>query len=145
VPTVATIALLFVASALLLLAGTAIGRSRGRAPGRAIAGVMAAMTGLGTGFLALVMPVVPLIAFPVSVAAILVVAWVLRRDWHLIGWFLIGVGGFWALSQALVVANDLSDPAVTIPGWSPVPFALGISATILGLTVIFAERFQRSS
>ena len=116
-PTVAGIGLLFVAAALLLLAGMAIGRSRGRAPGRAIAGVMAAMTGLGTGFLCLVMPVVPLIAFPLSLAAILVVTWVLRREWHLLAWFLIGTGGFWALSQGLVLVNDVSDPAVTIPGW----------------------------
>lgn len=144
-PTVAGIGLLFVAAALLLLAGMAIGRSRGRAPGRAIAGVMAAMTGLGTGFLGLVMPVVPLIAFPLSLAAILVVTWVLRREWHLLAWFLIGTGGFWALSQGLVLVNDVSDPAVTIPGWSPVPLALGVSAVILGITVILAGRPQHSS
>lgn len=144
-PTVASLALLFVAVGLLLLAGVAIGRSGGRAPGRASAGVMAAMTGLATGFLALVMAVIPLIAFPLVMGTILLGAWTQRREWHLVGWFLIGAGSFSALSQALVLANDLSDRAVTIPGWSPVPLALGVAGAILGLTILAVEGLQSSS
>ena len=32
--------------------------------------------------------------------------------------------------------NDLADPAVTLPGWTPVPTAIGAALLILGVTLV---------
>jgi hypothetical protein len=132
----ASIALLFVAAGLLVLAGVGIGRARGRAPSERDAGLMAAMTGIAVAFLFIVMPVIPLVVFPMVIAGILLAGWLAERRWLPLGAFLIGSGLFLAVTQALRRANDLADPAVTNPLWSPVPLAIGAAVTILGVTLV---------
>lgn len=133
-PTPASILLLAVAAGLLLLAGVSIGRLRGRQASGTTYTVMAAMTGTALGFLLRLLWVAPLIVFPLAVAGILIAAWLSRREWRLLGAFLVGAGGLWAAMEVLALANDLADPAVTIPGWTPIPLAIGVAAAILGVT-----------
>ena len=137
-PTVAIVALLFVAAGLVLLAGIRIGRWRGRPPGPREASVMAAMTGVAVMFLFVVMPVIPLVVFPFVVAGMLVASWITERQWRPLGAFLAGGGALLFTMQALSRANDLADPAVTIPGWTPVPMAVGAALAILGAALVLA-------
>jgi hypothetical protein len=140
----ATILLLFVAFGLLVLAGVGIGRRRGGSVPRRDRGLMAGLTGVSVAFLFVVLAVAPLVVFPLTVAVVLLVSWLEARQWTLLGAFLIGAGGYLALTQTLRRANDLADPAVTIPGWSPVPLAFGAAALILGAALIIADRAQRA-
>ena len=135
-PTVAVIALLFVAAGLVVLAGIGIGRWRGRPPGPREASVMAAMTGIAVMFLFVVMPVIPLVIFPFVVAGILVATWITEKQWRPLGAFLAGGGALLFTMQVLSRANDLADPAVVIPGWTPVPMAVGAALAILGATLV---------
>ena len=135
-PTVAVIALLFVAAGLVVLAGIGIGRWRGRPPGPREASVMAAMTGIAVMFLFVVMPVIPLVIFPFVVAGILVATWITEKQWRPLGAFLAGGGALLFTMQVLSRANDLADPAVVIPGWTPVPMAVGAALAILGTALV---------
>jgi hypothetical protein len=101
---------------------------------------MAGMTGTALGFLLYVMWVPPLIVFPIVVAGILVADWLARGDLLLLGSFLVGAGGLWAGLQSLSLINDLGDEAVTTPGWTPIPLALGVALTILGAALVVATR-----
>lgn len=93
---------------------------------------MAGMTGLGLGFVLYVLFVLPLILFPAAVAGIVVADWLRRRDWLLLGSFLTGAGGLWAVMSGWALVNDLTDAAVSYPGWTPIPLAMGAAATIVG-------------
>ena len=137
-PAVAAIALLFVAAGLMVLAGIGLGRWRGRPPGPREASVMAAMTGVAITFVFVVMPVIPHVIFPFVIAGILVASWITARQWRPLGAFLVGGGALLFAMQAVSRANDLADPAVTIPGWTPVPMALGAALTILGAALTLA-------
>lgn len=103
---------------------------------------MAGMTGVAVGFLLLVMWVAPLILFPLVTAAILLAAWLSRREWLVLGSFLIGAGGLWATMQGLARLNDLADPAVSIPGWTPIPLAVGTAAVIVGAALVLVDRTE---
>jgi hypothetical protein len=143
-PPIAVVSLLFVGAGLLVLAGVSIGRTRGSRPSRATAMVMAAMTGVALGFLLRVLLVPPLLLFPLVVAGILVANWVSRREWPMLGSFLIGAGGLWTAMEGLARLNDLADPAVTFPGWTPIPLALAAASVILGVTFLMTERTERT-
>jgi hypothetical protein len=41
--------------------------------------------------------------------------------------------------ETITRANDLADPAVTVPGWTPVPLAIGVAAVILGTSLALAD------
>lgn len=99
---------------------------------------MAAMTGIAVTFLFVVMPVIPLVIFPFVVTGILVASWIAGRQWRPLGAFLAGGGALLFTMQALSRANDLADPAVTIPGWTPVPMAVGAALAILGTALVLA-------
>jgi hypothetical protein len=131
--------LLFVAAGLLVLAGTGIGRARGRRVTRGDAAGMAGMTGMAVAFLFTVMPVVPLVVLPAAIAGILLTRWITARQWLVIGAFLIGTGALVLIGQTYRRLNDLADPAVIIPGWSPLPLAVGAAITILGGTLVVAS------
>jgi hypothetical protein len=137
-PAAAVIALLFVAAGLVVLAGTGIGRWRGRPPGPREASVMSAMTGVAVMFLFVVMPVIPLVIFPFVVAGILLASWISGRQWRPLGAFLAGAGALLFTMQSLSRANDLADPAVVIPGWTPVPMAVGAALAIIGAALVLA-------
>jgi hypothetical protein len=143
-PPVAVLSLLFVGAGLLVLAGVSIGRTRGSRTSRATALVMAAMTGVALGFLLRVLLVPPLLVFPLVVAGILVANWVSRREWPMLGSFLIGAGGLWMAMEGLARLHDLADPAVTFPGWTPIPLALAAASVILGVTFLMTERTERT-
>lgn len=131
-----SITLLFVAAGLLLLAGIGIGRWRGRSPSAGETALMAAMTGVAVMFLFVVMPVIPLVVLPFVVAGMLVTKWIQDRAWRPLGAFLVGGGSLLFAMQALRRANDLADAAVTIPGWSPIPMAVGAALAIVGATLL---------
>ena len=141
-PAVASIALLFVAAGLLVLAGAGLGRARGGAVRSSDTALMAVMTGIAVAFLLLVMPVLPLALFPASIATILLVRWTVDRRWMPIGAFLVGAGGLIVVSQVLARINDLADDAVSIPGWSPLPLAIGVAAVIVGVTLGIVGRAE---
>lgn len=101
---------------------------------------MAGMTGTALGFLLYVMWVPPLILFPIVVAVIIVADWLARGELVLLGSFLVGAGGLWAGLQGLSLINDLGDEAVTTPGWTPIPLALGVAVTVLGAALVVATR-----
>ena len=132
----ASLLLLFVAAGLLLLAGVGIGRWRGRPPSTTESAVMASMTGIAISFLFTVMPVIPIVVFPFAIAGILVVKWTRERAWQQLGAFLVGGGGLVFGMQLLSRVNDLADPAVTVPGWTPIPMAVGAALSILGVTLV---------
>jgi hypothetical protein len=132
----ASILLLFVAAGLLLLAGIGIGRWRGRPPSGGETALMAGMTGVAVMFLFVVMPVIPLVIFPFVVAGMLVTNWIHEGSWRPLGAFLVGGGALLFAMQALRRANDLADPAVIIPGWSPIPMAVGAALAIIGATLL---------
>ena len=104
---------------------------------------MAAMNGVAVTFLFVVMPIIPLVIFPFMVAGILVASWISARHWRPLGAFLAGGGALLFAMQALSRANDLADPAVTIPGWTPVPMAVGAAFTILGAALVLAGARER--
>ena len=128
----ASVLLLFVAAGLLVLAGVAIGRSRGRPVRRRDSVLMAAMVGIAVTFLFVFMPVVPLVIFPFVIAGILVATWIAERTWLQLGSFLVGGGSLLFTMEVLSRTNDLVDPAVTEPGWTPIPMALGAAFVIVG-------------
>jgi hypothetical protein len=135
-PAIASVSLLYVAAGLLLLAGVSIGRGRGQQPSRTTEALMAAMTGVALGFLLRLLFAGPLLAFPVVIGGMLIASWINRRARHLVGAFLVGAGGLWAAMDLLALASDLSDPAVSYPGWTPIPLAAGVAAVILGVVAI---------
>ena len=100
--------------------------------------MMAAMTGVAVMFLFVVMPVIPLVVFPFVVAGMLVASWITERHWRRLGAFLAGGGALLFMMQVLRRANDLADPAVVNPGWTPVPMAVGAALTILGSALVLA-------
>jgi hypothetical protein len=134
---VASLALLFTAAGLLLILGIRIGRWRGSQPGIRETALMAAMTGVAIGFLVLVLPVVPLLIFPMVIGGILVATWLAERRWTELGAFLLGGGLLWCATETLSLMNDLGDPAVTRPAWTPIPFAMAAAAVILGATLVW--------
>ena len=129
---VAIVLLLFVAAGLLVVLGVGLGRERGRQPSGNDTAVMAAMTGTAVGFLGVFLSASPMAIGPVAIGGLLVASWWRRGQTALIGAFLIGSGALVTGMQALALVNDLADPAVSIPGWTPVPLALGVAAAILG-------------
>ena len=137
---VATVLLLFVAAGLLVLAGTSIGRLRSRPVNQADATLMAGMTGVAIGFLTTFLWAPPLVLGPVSISAILVATWLARSQTTLVGAFLVGSGLLITAMQAVQIANDLADPAVSIPGWTPVPLGIGVASAILGASLLIAGR-----
>ena len=139
----ASILLLFVAAGLLLLAGIGIGRWRGRPPSSLETALMAGMTGVAAMFLFVVMPVIPLVIFPFVVTGMLVTNWIREGSWQPLGAFLVGGGSLLFAMQALQRANDLADPAVIIPGWSPIPMAVGAALAIIGATLLALRPARR--
>jgi hypothetical protein len=140
----AAVLLLFVAAGLLLLAGVATGRLRGARPRSRDLAVMAGMTGVATAFLFIAMPVAPLIIFPMVIAGVLLASWLADRRVLQLGAFLVGAGGYIVTAEALGRANDLADPAVTTPGWTPVPLAIAVVALVLGSALVAGALRTRS-
>ena len=84
------------------------------------------------------MPVIPIVAFPFVIAGMLVASWLQQRSWLPLGAFLVGGGALLFAMQAMRRVNDLADAAVTIPGWSPIPMAIGAALAIFGTSLIIA-------
>lgn len=104
---------------------------------------MAAMTGVAIGFLVLVLPVFPLLVLPLVVGGVLVGAWLADRRWLELGALLLGGGLLRSATETLSLVNDLGDPAVTRPAWTPIPFGMAVAAVILGTTLIIASVASR--
>ncbi len=137
---VASIALLFTAAGLLLILGVSIGRRRGRETSTRDAALMAAMTGVAVGFLVLVLPVPPVLIFPIVIGGVLVATWLAERRWLELGAFLLGGGLLWCTTETLSLLNDLSDPAVYRPAWTPIPFGMAAAAVIVGAALMIASQ-----
>jgi hypothetical protein len=135
--------LLFVAGGILVLAGVGLGRRRGRPPSERDTAIMAALTGVAVSFLFVAMPVIPIVIFPFVIAGTLVATWIAERAWRALGAFLFGGGLLVVAMEAIGRANDIADPAVTVPGWTPIPMAVGAATAIIGATLL-AIRSTRS-
>lgn len=139
---VASVALLFVAGGLLLIAASVAMRAGGRRPaGLPVA--TAAMTGLALGFLSLFLFLIPYVVFPLGISGILVLRWLADGRLTELGAFLVAGAGFWVLEEGAALLNDLSDPAVTYPMWSPIPLALAFGMMVLGTTLIIGQRLAK--
>lgn len=137
---VASLALLFTAAGLLLILGVRIGRSRGREASARDTTLMAGMTGVAIGFLVLVLPVFPLLIFPMVVGGVLVATWLAEQRWMELGTFLVAGGLLWCTTETLSLLNDLGDPAVTRPAWTPIPFGMAVAAVTLGAALVIVGR-----
>ena len=133
---IASLLLLFVAAGLLIVLGVGLGRERGRQPSARDTALMAGMTGIAIGFLVIFLSASPLALGPIAIAAVLVVCWWRRSQVALIGAFLVGGGVMVAFMNAMWLLNDLGDPAVTIPGWTPIPLASAVAAVIVGASML---------
>jgi hypothetical protein len=51
------------------------------------------------------------------------------------GLLLGSFGGVWASFEAATWLNAASDPAVSIPGWSPIPLAIATSLLVLSVAI----------
>jgi hypothetical protein len=128
--------LLLVALALLLLGASALRRRSGRAPSSPQSIAMALMTGLALGFLALVFLGHPFMLFPLAIGAVLLAGWIRPMRLALIGALLLGFGLLWTAIFGWQRLNDLSDAAVSYPGWTPYPLAAGVAFTVLGVALL---------
>ena len=138
----ASVLLLLVAACLLVVLGVGIGRERGRQPSPRDAALMAGMSGVTIGFLTMFLSASPLVLGPVAIASVLVAAWWSRGQPGLVGAFLVGGGLLVALMNGMWLINDLGDPAVSYPGWTPIPLALGVAAMILGTSLVVAAALR---
>ena len=132
----ASLLLLLVAAGLLIVLGVGLGRERGRQPSARDTALMAGMTGIAIGFLVMFLSGSPLAVGPIAIAGVLVAAWWRRAQTALVGAFLVGGGGLVALMSGMWLLNALGDPAVSYPGWTPVPLALGVAAVIFGTSIV---------
>ena len=96
----------------------------------------AAMFGLAVGFLFRVVWISPLGLFPVALAVLVAVDWGRRGRVTELGAFLMGIGAMWTWGEISSVINDLSDDAVTYPGWTPIPLAVSLIALIFGAALV---------
>jgi|SRR6266550_4874645 len=128
--------LILVAAGLLLVAASMASRASGRAASPWTIAAMAAMFGLAIGFLFRVLWISPLGLFPVALAAMLIADWVHHRRGRELGAFLTGAGALWVWGEVSSVINDLSDEAVTIPGWTPIPLAVSLIALVFGAALL---------
>ena len=91
------------------------------------------MLGLAIGFLSYFLLASVLFLFPVAVAAILAWSWLRRGSTAEPGLFLMAFGGLWTVLLGLQRWNDLSDPAVSLPGWTAYPLAGGVAMLVAGM------------
>ena len=137
---IASLALLFAAAGLLLILGVRMGQWRGREATARDTALMAGMTGVAIGFLVLVLPVIPLLIFPMVIGGVLVVTWLADRRWLELGGFLLGGGLLWSTTETLSLLNDLADSAVHRPAWTPILFGMAVAAAIVGAALMIAAR-----
>ena len=128
--------LIFVAAGLLAVSAAMASRAAGREPSGWTSAGMAAMLGLALGFILRVVWITPLGFFPIGLAAMLIADWVRHQRGGEFGSFLVGAGAIWVWAEISAVMNDLSDAAVTTPGWTPIPLAVSLTALILGATLL---------
>jgi hypothetical protein len=50
----------------------------------------------------------------------------------------------WAAHETWTWVNDLSDPAVSIPGWTPVPLAAAIALLVVAVSIMAAASLEAS-
>jgi len=105
-----------------------------------IEAALAAMTGVGAASLTLMLPILPYVLVPVTVSAHLGSGWIARRQWLPLGCYLLGAAGFWLSWEAWLAWNDLTDQAVSRPGWSPLPAAIALVVAVMGATVLAGSR-----
>ena len=133
--------LLLIAASLLLISAAAIARRSGREESPAELAAMALMSGLAMGFLSYFLLASMLAAFPIALAGVLVMSWLRRGATLQPSAFFSGFGGLWTFLFGWQRWNDLSDPAVTYPGWTVYPLALGVALLVLGAVLGVMLRF----
>jgi hypothetical protein len=77
--------------------------------------------------------------FPLAIGAVLLAGWIRPMRPALIGGLLLGFGLMWTAMFGWQRLNDLSAAAVTIPGWTPYPLAVGVSLTVMGVVLLLAS------
>lgn len=127
---------LLVVVGLVLLAAVAFGRARGHEPRSLTVELISCLAGVALAFITLLAPVMPLVLFPATLAAVLCAAWVEQRSWRPLGSFLVGGGALWLVVEAQAALNDLADSSVSRPTWSAVPLVLAVGALVVGIAVL---------
>ncbi|MEO8252156.1 MAG: hypothetical protein ABI578_06745 [Chloroflexota bacterium] len=127
--------LLLIAASLLLISGVAIKRRSGREESAGELAVMALMSGVAMGYLSYFLLGSAMAAFPIALAGVLVASWLHRAETLQTSAFCIGFGGLWTFFFGWQRWNDLSDPAVSYPGWTVYPLALGVALLVLGVVL----------
>jgi len=125
---------------LLLLSRLEVSHRQRSARIRIAEALLATVTGIGTASLTLMLPVLPYVVVPVAVTAYLASRFIARRRWLPLGCHLIGAGTFWLAWEAWSAWNDLTDTAVSRPGWSPLPLGIAAVFAVLGATLLVASR-----
>lgn len=127
--------LLLIATSLLVLAAAAARRAAGRPQSDPEAEAKVVLFGLTVGFLAYFLFGTVLVLFPLAIAFATLVGWRDRPALRYIGTFLIASAGLWAVFLGERRWNDLADPAVTEPGWSPYPLAVAAALLVFGIVL----------
>jgi hypothetical protein len=143
--TTLSILLLFVALGLLLLAAAALRPRSAAAPRTTQTFAMALMTGLALGFLALVFFGHPYMLLPMGIGGVLLASWLRPPQPRAMGALLVGFGVLWTAMLGWSLINDLSDPAVSAPGWTPQPLAAGVGLLVLGLVLTLGTVDKREA
>ena len=138
--TTVSLILLVVSAGLVLVAMSYWAGAHGREPDPWLRLAMAGMSGLALGFLAHFLFIVPYVMFPLGFTAILVAHWLSSRRLGELGTFLLAAAAYWMVAELSARLNDLSDPAVSYPGWTPVPVAVAAALVVFGASLIVGER-----
>lgn len=129
--------LLLIAASLFVLAAAGVRGAAERAESRREAEMKLLLFGLTVGFLAYFLFGTVLVLFPLAIAFFALLSSDRRPAVRDTGTFLIAAAGLWVVLLSERLWNDLADPAVTEPGWSPIPLAFSVGLLILGATLRF--------
>ena len=135
--------LLLIATALLIVAAAGVRRATGRTESDREAEAKVALFGLAIGFLAYFLFGTVLVLFPLGIAFATLLGWRRRPSLRDVGTFLIASAGLWVVFLAERHLNDLADPAVTEPGWSPFSLAAAAALVVLGIVLRLGASTER--
>ena len=127
--------LLLIAGALLMLAAAGLRRRSGRAESDRESEAKVALFGLAIGFLGYFLFGSVLVLLPLAMAFVVLLGSKSRPALRDVGTFLISSAGLWVVFLGERRWNDLADPAVSEPLWSPYPLAFAGALLVLGIVL----------
>lgn len=137
--------LLLIATALLIVAAAGVRRATGRTESDREAEAKVALFGLAIGFLGYFLCGSVLVLVPLVMAGVVLLGSKSRPALRELGTFLVSSAGLWVVFLGERRWNDLADPAVSEPLWSPYPLAFAGSLLVLGIVLRVGARTQRQA